>query len=164
MDLAEFDALAQPLLQESAAKQAQYGFAFVEGHTVTAEEITGVEREMAIAFPDKYKAFMMRYGGGIFGFVELFPLAPVPSGADDLRTVNDREFADRRFVAIAPAGTGDHWGFPVIDGRCSEQVWFHFHDAGGDELVAADILEFVAERGLKSSADRALERRESSAN
>jgi antitoxin YobK len=70
------------------------------------------------------------------------------SGGDNLRTLNDREFADRSFVAIAPVGIGDHWGFPVIDGRCSEQVWFHFHDAG-DEPVAQNFLEFVASRGLK---------------
>lgn len=149
MDLAEFEALAEPLLRKSAAEQAGYGFALVEGHTVTAEEIRGVEREMAVTLPGKYKAFMMRYGGGVFGFVELFPVAPVPSGTDDLRTLNDREFADRSFVAVAPVGTGDHWGFPVVDGRCSEQVWFPFHDAGDDELIAQDFLEFVASRGLK---------------
>ena len=149
MDLAEFEALAEPLLRKSVAKQAEYGFALIEGHTVTAEEIKDVEREIAVALPNKYKAFMMRYGGGVFGFVELFPVAPVPSGADDLRTLNDREFPDRSFVAVAPVGTGDHWGFRVIDGRCSEQVWFRVHDAGDDESVAQDFLEFVASRGLR---------------
>ncbi|MEV4280924.1 SMI1/KNR4 family protein [Actinoplanes xinjiangensis] len=149
MDLADFEELAEPLLRKSAAAQAEYGFALVEGHTVTAEEIRGVEREMAVTLPAKYKAFMMRYGGGVFGFVELFPVTPVAPGTDDLRTLNDREFADRGFLAIAPVGTGDYWGFSVVDGRCSEQVWFHFHDAGDDELVAQDFLEFVASRGLK---------------
>ncbi|MEU4623344.1 SMI1/KNR4 family protein [Actinoplanes sp. NPDC023801] len=125
------------------------------------EEAASVDRELAVVLPDKYKAFMMRYGGGVFGFVELLPLIPVPSTSDDLRTVNVREFADRRFVAVAPVGTGDHWGFPVTDGRCSEQVWFHFHDAGGHEPVAADFLDFMAEYGLRSSSDRALESRRS---
>jgi antitoxin YobK len=32
--------------------------------------------------------------------------------------------------------------------RCHEQVWFHFHDGGADELVAQDFLEFVARRRL----------------
>ncbi|MDI6105896.1 hypothetical protein QLQ12_45730 [Actinoplanes sp. NEAU-A12] len=67
----------------------------------------------------------------------------------DHRRFGRGEVADRGFLAIAPVGTGDHWGFPVIDGCCSEQVWFHFHDAGDDELVAQDFLEFVASRGLK---------------
>ena len=91
---------------------------------------------------------MMRYGGGVFGFVKLFPVAPVPSKTEDLRTLNDREFPDRSFVAVTPVGTGDHWGFPVVDGYCHEQVWFRFHDGGDDELVAQDFLEFVASRGL----------------
>ncbi|GGN73061.1 hypothetical protein GCM10010112_42120 [Actinoplanes lobatus] len=101
----------------------------------------------------------MRFGGGLFGFVELFPIMAAPEEARDLRTVNDREFPDRTFVVVAPVGTGDHWGFPVRDGRCQEQVWCTYHDAVDDEPVAADFLEFVAEHGLKSSSDRALERR-----
>jgi hypothetical protein len=160
MEPAEFEALAKPLLRRSVTEQAAYGFALVDSHSVTAQEIMSVEREMAVSLPDKYKAFMMRFGGGAFGFVELFPLAPVASGSDDLRTLNDRDFADRNFVAIAPVGTGDHWGFPVTNGRCDDSVWFRFHDAGDDEPAAADFLEFVAEHGLKSSADRALERRD----
>jgi hypothetical protein len=61
---------------------------------------------------------------------------------------------------VAEVGTGDYWGFTVIDGRCHEQVWFHSHDHNDHEPVASDFLEFVAEHGLKSSADRALERRD----
>ncbi len=47
MDLAEFEALAESLLRKSAAEQAEHGFALVEGHTVTAEEIRGVEQGIA---------------------------------------------------------------------------------------------------------------------
>jgi hypothetical protein len=147
VELAEFEVLVEPLRRKSAAHQAEYGFALIEGHTVTAQEIANIERQMAVVLPDKYKAFMMRYGGGAFGFVDLFPLLPV-SGCDDLHTLNDHEFPDRNFVAVAPVGTGDHWGFPVTDDRCHDQVWFRLHDAGDDELVAADFLEFVASRGL----------------
>ncbi|SCL46846.1 SMI1/KNR4 family protein [Micromonospora peucetia] len=151
MELAEFEALAEPLRRKSAAAQAEYGFALIEGHTATPEEIASVERKMAVALPVKYKAFMMRYGGGeLFGFVELFPIGPVPSSWHDLRTLNDREFPERSFVAVASVGTGDHWGFQVIDGHCHEQVWFHFHDAGDDEFVAQDFLEFMASYGLKA--------------
>ncbi len=38
--------------------------------------------------------------------------------------------------------------FPVADGRCHDQVWFHFHDAGDDELIAPDFLTFVASKGI----------------
>jgi antitoxin YobK len=150
MNLPEFDALAEPLRQKSAASEAKHGFALIEGRTATADEIASVEHQMGVILPEKYKAFMMRYGGGVFGFVELFPIVTQSEEhGNDLRTINDQEFPDSTFVAVAPVGTGDHWGFPVTDGRCHEQVWFRFHDAGDPELVAADFLEFVANHGLK---------------
>lgn len=148
MDLAKFDVLAEPLRQKSAAVLAEHGFALIEGRTATAEEMISVERQMMVTLPEKYKAFMVHYGGGMFGFVELLPVVAGPPEDGDLRIVNDREFPDRGFVAVAPVGTGDYWGFPVTDGRCHDEIWFHFHDAGDHELVARDFLEFVANRGL----------------
>ncbi|MET8151795.1 SMI1/KNR4 family protein [Actinoplanes sp. NPDC049668] len=149
MDLEEFDALAEALRQKSAASVAKYGFALIEGRTATADEITAVELRMGVILPSKYKAFMRNYGGGMFGFVDLLPVIAEP-GDDDLLAVNDREFSDRGFVAVAPVGTGDYWGFPVAGGRCHDEVWFRFHDAGEPEVVADDFLEFAAIRGLRS--------------
>jgi hypothetical protein len=160
MTPAEFEALVEPLRQKSATAQTTYGLALIEGLTATADQIASVEQEMAVILPEKYKAFMMRYGGGAFGFVELFPIATGSQAYDDLKTLNDQEFPDRSFVAVAAVGTGDHWGFPVTDGHCQDSIWFHSHDAGDDEPVAADFLAFIAEQGLKSSTDRALERRD----
>lgn len=91
MDLAEFEGLAEPLRRKSAAQQAEYGLLLVEGHTATAEEIARVEREMAVALPDKYKAFMMRYGGGMFGFVELFPTTFRPRTTGSFPTVRSSQ-------------------------------------------------------------------------
>lgn len=97
----------------------------------------------------------------MFGFVDLLPLVEPekPGRHGEVWTENDRYFPDRDFVAVAEVGTGDYWRFPVTDGRCHEQVWFHFHDGGDREPVAADFLEVVVEYGLKNSSDRALERR-----
>ena len=153
MDLAEFEVLVEPLRQKSAAVLAEHGLAIIGGWTATADEIARVELDMAVTLPDKYTAFMMRFGGGAFGFVDLLPILATPEEPDDLRTVNDLEFPDRNFVAVAPVGTGDYWGFPVVDGRCQDSVWFRFHDAGDDRPVATDFLEFVAEYGLKSSSN-----------
>ncbi|MEV2238415.1 SMI1/KNR4 family protein [Micromonospora sp. NPDC049891] len=149
MNVVEFDALVEPLRRKSVASLAEHGFALIEGRTATAAEVTDLEKQLGVTLPEKYKAFMMRYGGGVVGCVELFPIVGTVSGGDDVTSVNDREFPDRAFIAIAPVGTGDHWGFPVDDGHCREEVWFHFHDGGDPEREAADVLEFVARRGLR---------------
>lgn len=150
MDETEFDLLAEPVLCRIAADDAEYGLGLVYGRTATAAQIAAVEQAMGVLLPQRYKAFMTRYGGGVFGYLELFPVVARPlEYRDDLRTVNDLEFPDRTFVAVAAVGTGDFWGFPVTGGRCHDEVWFHFHDDPRHEPVAVDFLEFVARRGLK---------------
>ncbi|MET7403150.1 hypothetical protein ABZS66_57695 [Dactylosporangium sp. NPDC005572] len=47
------------------------------------------------------------------------------------------------------SGTGDHWGFAVAGGRCGDEVWFHIHEGDPPALEAADVLEFVARKGLR---------------
>ncbi len=151
MDLTEFDALAEGLRAKSAASQTNYGFALIAGRIAGDDEIVDVERRMGVALPTGYKSFMRSYGGGMFGFVDLLPVVAEPDGSeDDLLTVNDREFSDRSFVAVAPVGTGDYWAFPVDEGRCRDEIWFCFHDGGEPEAVAADFLEFVVSYGLKA--------------
>jgi antitoxin YobK len=150
MDIMQFDLLAESLRQESAASLAKYGFPLIEGYTVTEREISEVETHLDVILPELYKAFMIRYGGGRFGSVELFPIVSHDSGDENLRSVNDREFPDRTFIAVAPVGTGDHWGFPVTSSRCHDQVWFRFHHAGKPELDAADFLEFMARHGCRA--------------
>jgi antitoxin YobK len=150
MDLTEFDALAEGLRGRSAASQANYGFALIDGRVARDAEIADVEQRMGVTLPTNYKTFTRNYGGGMFGFVDLLAIVAEPDGReDDLVTVNDRQFPDRDFVAVAPVGTGDYWCFPVTEGRCRDEVWFCFHDGDEPEMVAADFLEFVASRGLK---------------
>jgi hypothetical protein len=147
MEPAEFDMLAEPLRRRSASSAASYGFALIEGLTVTAEQIAAAEQTLGVTLPGKYKTFMTRYGGGTFGFADLLPIAA--DTRDDICSINRGEFPDASFIAIAPAGTGDFWGFPVTDRLCHDQVWFHYHDAGDPEPVASDFLEFVARHALQ---------------
>jgi hypothetical protein len=91
---------------------------------------------------------MTRYGGGQFGSVDLLPITSATPGREDVVSASTREDPTGSFVAIAPVGTGDYWGFPLINGQCSDQVWFRFHDAGEPELTANDFLTFVATRAL----------------
>lgn len=66
----------------------------------------------------------------------------------DICSINRHEYPDATFIAIAPVGTGDYWGFPVANGHCDDQVWFQYHDADNQEPVANDFLEFVARHGV----------------
>ncbi|MEU6074238.1 SMI1/KNR4 family protein [Micromonospora sp. NPDC047074] len=153
MDLEEFDQHVQSLRTRAARSGFEEieDFKVIEGLTVSAEDITEAERALGATLPEPYKAFMLRYGGGQFGFLDLLPM-PTASSAhhvDDVVYVSQAEFPDGSFVAVAPVGTGDYWCFPVLDGRCSDEVWFHYHDADDPTLEAPDFLDFVARRGTQ---------------
>lgn len=147
VDFPEFDRLVAPLRVRSAAIQAAYGFALIGARTASLQELLDAEKRLGATLPSRYKTFMVRYGGGQFGSIDLLPVTPTASG-EDVVSASQREDPTGSFVAVAPVGTGDYWGFPVINGRCSDQVWFRFHDAGDPELAADDFLTFVANHGL----------------
>jgi hypothetical protein len=54
-----------------------------------------------------------------------------PDGrAEDLLSVNQGTMAPPDFVAVAPVGTGDWWGFASVNGVCDERVNFFDHEDG----------------------------------
>jgi SUKH superfamily protein len=148
VDFAEFDRLVQPLRARSAAMQASHGFVLIDARTASAQELLEAEQRLGTTLPSQYKTFMMHYGGGQFGSIDLLPITPNVPGREDVVSVSKREDPAGSFVAIAPVGTGDYWGFPVTNGQCINQVWIRFHDTGDPEPAADDFLTFVANRGL----------------
>ena len=148
MDFTEFDRLVAPLRARSAELQAAHGFALIEARTASGQELSEAEQRLGATLPSQYKTFMMHYGGGQFGSVDLLPVTPAVPDGEDVVSVSTREDPGGLFVAVAPVGTGDYWGFPVVNGQCAEQVCFRFHDAGDPELAGTDFLTFVANHGL----------------
>lgn len=100
----------------------------------------------------KYKEFHRRVGGGSFLYLDIVPIVDADGDFDDLATVNQGAMSIPGFVAVAPVGTGDWYGFPVLDGVCDEHVFFWDHETGEIQEESADFLEFLAKQGL--SLDR----------
>ena len=114
----------------------------------TEGEISQAERALGVRLPDQYKDFMLRYGGGAFMSLDILPV--VSKGSDsDLVSVNLREESfDVPFVAVAPVGTGDWWGFQVDNLECSDQVSFYSFEDGAARMKYEDFLQFIAREGL----------------
>jgi antitoxin YobK len=150
VDFEEFDRLSEPLRERYEADMASGEMPWLERRIASVSELASVEALLGVVLPVQYKAFMTRYGCAEFGFVELLPVAGQwPDVPDSVARTNSEEFPDGSFVAVAPVGTGDYWGFPVVDGRCLDEVWWRYHDDPDDKLEASDFLEFVARHGLR---------------
>ncbi|GAB2565242.1 SMI1/KNR4 family protein [Kribbella endophytica] len=112
----------------------------------TEEQLFAVETALGVKLPVQYREFMKRYGGGQFLFVDLLPAV---SGEDREDLISVSESTPSAFVAVAPVGTGDWWGFQVNDGACADAVDFWFHDDNAFEPANSDFLEFLVQKGLQ---------------
>lgn len=120
-----------------------------ESWMASDDDLSRVEDQLRTRLPEKYKEFMKRFGGGQFLFVDLLPAISQDDRIDDLLTVNQGEYAMPNFVAIAPVGTGDYWGFVSLQGLCEQGVSFYSWEDGSIESQFSDFLEFAALQGLR---------------
>ncbi|MGI5525836.1 SMI1/KNR4 family protein [Micromonospora sp. CA-259024] len=149
MEFEEFEAQVESFRTERAGKQYPPGFQLFDSWTATDADLAEVEAELGTHLPSKYKRFMRVFGGGVFSFVELLPAKSPDGRSEDLLSVNTGIYAAPNFVAVAPVGTGDWWGFVSENGVCREQVSFLDHEEGSVQFDSADFYEFALTKGLR---------------
>ncbi|MFD5284335.1 SMI1/KNR4 family protein [Streptomyces rubrogriseus] len=149
MEFEEFETHLAAARTKRAALSSPEDFEAFEERAASEEDLRAAERALHARLPEDYREFMKRHGGGMFLFLDLLPISGSDGQEDDLLKVNLREFADVDFVAVAPVGTGDWWGFSVIDGHCVDQVSFWDHEDGRVQFEADDFLGFLARAGLR---------------
>jgi hypothetical protein len=149
MEFEEFEAQVESFRAERAGRQYPPGFQLFDSWIATEADLAAVEEALRTRLPSKYRRFMRTFGGGVFSFVELLPARSPDGSGEDLISVNTGTFAVSNFVAVAPVGTGDWWGFVSADGTCREQVSFLDHENGAVQDEASDFYEFASSKGLR---------------
>lgn len=149
MEFEELEAQVESFRAERAGRQYPPGFQLFDSMTATDAELAAAEAALGTRLPSKYRRFMQAFGGGVFSFVELLPVRSPDSSDEDLLSVNLGAYAVPNFVAVAPVGTGDWWGFVSSDGVCSEQVSFVDHEDGAVQVQFGDFYEFALTKGLR---------------
>jgi hypothetical protein len=105
------------------------------------DQLDYLERELGAELPEDYRWFLTTYGGGDFA------LAAIYSGdeASDLYSLRNQADPPRSdFVAVSDDGTGDLYGFPVLEGRAVDKIVVLDHETG--ELLDSPMggfLDFV---------------------
>ncbi|MFE6611142.1 SMI1/KNR4 family protein [Amycolatopsis sp. NPDC057786] len=149
MEFDEFDALVLRTREGLPTQDYPEDFFPFESWRSSEEEIERVEHELDVRLPAQYKEFMMRHGGGGFLFVDLLPVVAPGPRKEDLVSVNRGSLREAGFLAVAPVGTGDWWGFTLTGNECGEAVDFRFHEDGLREREAPGFLDFLVRHGLR---------------
>jgi hypothetical protein len=129
---------------------------------MTESELSDIEERLAVALPDDYRSFMLRYPPGLasakkdLGWVQESPSqrqlvddAALLAGLnEDVRrpgtpwTAGDGPWPDRYFV-IGEDLCGNYWCIDLAVGGAG--VWSYDHDTGGFERQFGSLGEFAAE-------------------
>lgn len=110
------------------------------------DEILAFQKQYEIQLPEKYIYFLLHYGGGYFGYANIYSF----DQNSDFYLLNHNEKVLDQFLYIADNGCGDSYAFPIQQGKCEETVVFYQHDNHKIYLTEfSDILEYLVKIGLK---------------
>ena len=120
-------------------------FLLVEPDSVaTSEQLGEVEREIEVKLPSKYRAFLSEFGGGTFGFTNVFSVDP----GGDYYLPNRREEASsylpKGLLPFSDDFAGGLYVFKVEDGEAQKSIYYWNSDGGLVATEFADILDFIA--------------------
>ena len=89
----------------------------------------------------------MEFGGGYFAFANVFS---VKIGSEWNIVQRNRMIAIPDFVATSDNGTGDYYGFRIVNGICDERVylWDHEEPALLKATEFGDLLEYLFAQAL----------------
>src|SRR5689334_2203036 len=102
MEFAEFDLLVDNARAAEAAMGLPPPLRVVDLIPASTDDLSRAERSLGVELPEKYKIFMVRYGGGQLNLLDILPVDPVAKLRSGLIAVNQAEFPDGSFVAVAP--------------------------------------------------------------
>ena len=109
-------------------------------------EIAIFERENHIFLTEEYKKIISVFGGGYFGFSNIYSL----DSESDFYILNNQRDVPKNYLAIADNGCGDYYVIRTENGYCQKGIFFYEHETQQIENTEfMDIFEFLVAVGLK---------------
>ena len=109
-------------------------------------EIQAFEQQCGIRLPEKYIQFLRHYGGGYFGFANLYSL----DETSYFYLLAHNQAGEKEFLCVADNECGDEYGLKIEQGQCQDAVIFYDHEEKTFcDTGFSDILEYLAAEGLK---------------
>lgn len=107
--------------------------------------ILNAESQMVVKFPESYKIFVRKFGGGYFAFTNIFSV----NKDSDWYIVNKnnkaRNYLPEEFLAISDDEAGGMYGYIVRGGVCGEEVYYWDHESGSiSKKMYEDLFEYIA--------------------
>lgn len=133
---------------EEKKKQKPILFELEHDKILTKQEIKEFQKKNNIILPEKYCDFLAEYGGGYFGYANIYSL----DSNSNFYLLLHRQFSKPEYLPIADNGCGDYYVVKVENNTCFDKIYFY--DKETEEIQDTsyeDILEYLLGAGLKIS-------------
>ena len=109
-------------------------------------DIAAFESALQIQLPEKYKQFLLRFGGGYFGIANLYSL----DSSSCFYLLNHNRLPLGNELLIADNGCGDCYALRIENGICRDPIFFYDHESREiSDAAFPDVLTYLASVGLK---------------
>ncbi|MBQ1991487.1 MAG: SMI1/KNR4 family protein [Clostridia bacterium] len=110
------------------------------------EEVEEFEKILSVELSLKYKKFLLSFGGGYFGFANIYSL----DKESDFYLLNYNDIPVEKYLRISDNGCGDYYMLQIDNQKCLEQLFFYDHETNSISITEySDIFEYLAYVGLK---------------
>lgn len=111
------------------------------------DEIEDFEKIYRIVLPEKYKLFISEFGGGYFGYANIYSL----DNNSNYFIMKHKSFVPNGYLPIADNGCGDFYVVKYNGEYCFDKIYYYTHDSQEiTETAYHDILEYLLDVGLKA--------------
>lgn len=111
----------------------------------TMENIINLQKQYKIILPEKYIQFLLSFGGGYFGYTNIYSL-----DEDSYFFIfNHNSAIIKDLLFIADNECGDYYAFRIQGNKCREEIVFYDHEDNTiKDTNFSDVLEYLVKVGL----------------
>lgn len=111
----------------------------------TMENIIDFQKQYRIILPEKYIQFLLSFGGGYFGYANIYSLDK--NSYFFISNHNPAIIKDLLFIADNECG--DYYAFRIQGEKCNEEIVFYDHEDNTiKDTNFSDVLEYLVKIGL----------------
>jgi hypothetical protein len=107
-------------------------------------DILLVEKSIGVCLPNTYKDFLLKYGGGNFGLINVFSAVPESEFYLPRKFIQAEKYLPKNLIPFSDDFSGGNYVVLVEDGEALERVFYWNIDGGLVETGFENILEYVS--------------------
>lgn len=139
----DFEAFKKAI--KKAKSKRTFAFELEHDNIPTMEEVITFQKQHQIVLPEKYIQFLLNFGGGYFGYANIYSL----DKNSDFFIFKRNSTVVKDLLFMADNGCGDYYAFRIEGGMCREEIVFYDHeDNTVQDTDFSDVLEYLVKIGL----------------